>query len=86
MERYCPKFYFDMPHCETNKIYIVKSIMIYGYWGNKHKTINVKQITGLRNAYLEARWLGLIADFRYPDWLYNCGINYSIKSEDGEFY
>lgn len=79
MRRYCPDFESKMPADEPGR-YRCSAIIIWGYWGHNWKVVASKEVDGLLNAYLTARWLALKAQFRRPTWFfYDCGINYGIK-------
>ena len=82
MGKFCPSFYFNVPFYDDKILYLVETILIHGYWGHKRTVVYSRHIIGAKSAYLEARWLALKADFRYPNWLYNCGVHYGIKEID----
>lgn len=80
MSRYCPDYWEKMPQNDTKEYYAL-AIVVYGYWGDRSKEVARKKVRGLRNAYIEARWLALKAQWKRPLWLCNCGINYAIREE-----
>lgn len=41
--------------------------------------VSEKQVEGLVNAYKEARWLALVADWLTPEWF---GVGYSVRPLD----
>lgn len=84
MSRYCPSLWFSVPYSDDNEQYRVEVIMAYGYFGHKRKVVRTELVQGLKQAYFRVRWLALLADWRYPAWLYDCGIHYGIKNELGK--
>lgn len=85
MNKYCPMLWMSYPSFDNDKQYAASSAMLYGYFGHRTCTIKSKKIKGIKQAYLTARWLALVADFRYPSWLYDCGIRYEIQEiKNGE--
>jgi hypothetical protein len=79
MIKYCPNYLDEIPTTDDNKEYDAHAIVVYGYWGHKHKIVSTKRVTGIINAYKTARWLALKAQFYRPSFLFDCGINYAVR-------
>lgn len=84
MNKYCPEFWFKVPYWDDAAIYQCDVIIIYGYWGNKHRVVKSKTVIGAKNAYYEARWNALVYDFLHPAWLFDIGVNYGITKNENQ--
>lgn len=78
MIRYCPDYLEKMPEDEPGQFY-ARAIITTGYWGNKRHIVAEEEVQGQLLAYKTARWLALKAQWRYPEWLYRCGIHYGVQ-------
>lgn len=83
MFRYCPSYMENMPNDKPGR-YRSEAIISYGYWGNKYRVVEAKEVSGLRQAYMTARWFALKAQWKRPAWLCSCDIHYGVKPLDNE--
>jgi hypothetical protein len=79
MRRYCPGFEASLPAADDDTAYIAEAVIVRGRFGQNSCVYARRRVVGLRNAYMAARWLGLLADWRYPAWLYAVGIHYRVR-------
>ena len=78
MLRLCPEYLKRMPEDKPGA-YVAEAIVSTGYWADNHYVVASKNVAGFLAAYKTARWMALKAQFRYPAWLYDCGIHYGVK-------
>jgi hypothetical protein len=78
MLKHCPEFEAKMPEDEPG-IFQADAIVIHGWCGIYHDVVASKQVEGKKNAYITARWLALKAQWKRPEWFFNCGISYGVK-------
>lgn len=81
MLRYCPDYEKNMPEDKPG-VYCAEAVISTGYWGNNYRTVAAKAVNGLKQAYIESRWLALTEQWRRPAWLFDCGIHYSVRALD----
>jgi hypothetical protein len=81
MNKYCPDFQAKMPEDEPGN-WRATAIVVSGYFGHRHKVVAKKEVFGLRNAYITARWLALKAQWKRPEFFCNCGISYGVEKLD----
>jgi hypothetical protein len=79
MKKYCPNYEAEMPKEDDDNTYFAEAIMVWGVFGHRSDVVATKRVKGLRQAYIEARWLALKAQWMRPNWLFNCGINYGVQ-------
>ena len=82
--KYCPSYFHKTPCYDDDIPYEIDIFVNHGYFGNKTTVIKSLIVAGIKQAYFVARWEALKADWRYPDWLYDCGINYGIREAKSE--
>lgn len=79
MKRYCPEYQEKMPTEDDDNHYEAVAYVVWGSLGQCQREVACKRVVGLRNAYIEARWLALKAHFVRPGWLFDCGISYGVR-------
>jgi hypothetical protein len=84
MLKYCPKYESKRPMDYDLKEYDAEVILIWGYWGHKSAVIDCKRVVGLQKAYTTVRWMALKADWKNPEWLFTCGIDYRLREVKDE--
>lgn len=84
LSKYAPGFFYKTPYWEDFALYEVEVLMLSGYWGTRRTTMWRRKIRGAKKAYLRVRWAALCADWRFPNWLYACGIHYSMRRIENE--
>lgn len=83
MRRYCPGYKENMPVDAPGR-FCSEAVISYGYWGNKYRVVAEKEVNGLRQAYMTARWLALKAQWMRPELFFSCGIHYGVRPLDNE--
>lgn len=78
MARYCLKYYEEMPDDKPGT-YVAEAYLILSPWGQSKKVVASKQVEGYLSAYKAAQWLSLKTDWRYQNWLYDCGIGWGVR-------
>jgi hypothetical protein len=72
MKRYCPRYLEDMPKEDNELTY---KVVVYKFSSTKETVLNEKIVKGRINAYKQARWLALKADWTTH---YAFGIGYYL--------